>query len=146
MVAKVEHLEKGANPRFVVTSLSAEAWEARCLYEDSYCARGEMENRIKEQLMLFADRTSTAWMRRNQIRLYFSSIAYLLLEALRRLGLKGTEWARAQATTIGLKVLKIGALMRVTVRKVWIALAGGYPYQEVWANIWEQLRQVPARG
>jgi len=65
VVAKVEHLEKGANPRFVVTSLSAEAWEARCLYEDLYCARGEMENRIKEQLMLFADRTSTAWMRRN---------------------------------------------------------------------------------
>ena len=87
-----------------------------------------MENRIKEQLMLFADRTSTAFMRSNQIRLYFSSIAYLLMEALRRLGLKGTELAQAQATTIRLKVLKIGALIRVTVRKVWIALAGGYPY------------------
>ena len=139
VVAKAEHLEKGANPRFVVTSLSAEAWEARRLYEELYCARGEMENRIKEQLMLFADRTSTAWMRSNQIRLYFSSIAYLLLEALRRLGLKGTEWAQAQATTIRLKVLKIGALIRVTVRKVWIALAGGYPYQEVWASIWARL-------
>ncbi|MGA3044511.1 MAG: transposase, partial [Bryobacteraceae bacterium] len=131
-------------PRFVVTSLSAEAWEARRLYEELYCARGEMENRIKEQLMLFADRTSTAWMRSNQIRLYFSSIAYLLLEALRRLGLKGTELA--QATTMRLKVLKIGALIRVTVRKVWIALAGGYPYQEVWASIWAQLQRVPARG
>ena len=131
VVAKAEHLEKGANPRFVVTSLSAEVWEARRLYEELYCARGEMENRIKEQLMLFADRTSTAWMRSNQIRLYFSSIAYLLLEALRRLGLKGTELAQAQATTIRLKVLKIGALIRVTVRKVWIALAGGYPYAEV---------------
>ncbi len=96
--------------------------------------------------MLFADRTSTARMRSNQIRRYFSSIAYLLLEALRRLGLKGTEWAQAQATTIRLKGLKIGALMRVTVRKVWIALAGGYPYQEVWASIWAPLQQGPVRA
>jgi hypothetical protein len=81
-----------------------------------------MQNRIKEQVMLFADWTSTAFMRSNQIRLYFSSIAYLLMEALRRLGRKGTELAQAQATTIRLKVLKIGALIRVTVRKVWIAL------------------------
>jgi len=146
VVAKAEHLEKGANPRFVVTSLSTEAWEARRLYEELYCARGEMENRIKEPLMLFADRTSTAWMRSNQIRLYFSSIAYLLMEALRRLGLKGTALAQAQATTMRLKVLRIGALIRVTVRKVWIALAGGYPYQEVWASIWAQLQQVPVRG
>jgi hypothetical protein len=90
VVAKAEHLEKGANPRFVVTSLGREVWEARPLYEELYCARGEMENRIKEQLMLFADRTSTAFLRSNQIRLYFSSITYLLLEALRRLGLKET--------------------------------------------------------
>jgi len=145
VVAKAEHLEKGANPRFVVTSLSAEAWEARRLYEELYCARGEMENRIKEQLMLFADRTSTALMRSNQIRLYFSSLAYLLMEALRRLGLKGTEWAQAQATTIRLKVLKIGALLRVTVRKVWVALAGGYPCAQAWASIWERLQQVPVR-
>jgi hypothetical protein len=145
VVAKAEHLEKGANPRFVVTSLPAPAWEARRLYEELYCARGEMENRIKEQLMLFADRTSTALLRSNQIRLYFSSIAYLLLEALRRLGLKGTKWAQAQATTIRLKVLKIGALIRVTVRKVWIALAGGYPYAQAWASIWARLRQVPVR-
>jgi len=146
VVAKAEHLEKGANPRFVVTSLPAESWSARPLYEELYCARGEMENRIKEQLMLFADRTSTAWLRSNQIRLYFSSIAYLLLEALRRLGLKGTEWAQAQATTIRLKVLKIGALVRVTVRKVWIALAGGYPYAQAWASIWERLQEVPLRN
>jgi hypothetical protein len=105
-----------------------------------------MENRIKEQLMLFADRTSTAFMRSNQIRLYFSSIAYLLMEGLRRLGLKGTELAQAQVTTIRLKVLKIGALIRVTVRKVWIALAGGYPYAELWATIWGRLRQLPVRG
>ena len=146
VVGKAEHLEKGANPRFVVTSLGREVWEARRLYEELYCARGEMENRIKEQLMLFADRTSTAFLRSNQIRLYFSSLAYLLLEALRRLGLKGTELAQAQATTIRLKVLKIGALIRVTVRKVWIALAGGYPYVELWARIWSQLQQLPVQG
>ena len=131
VVGKAEHLEKGANPRFVVTTLGREVWEARPLYEELYCARGEMENRIKEQLMLFADRTSTAFLRSNQIRLYFSSIAYLLTEALRRLGLKRTELAPAQAITIRLKVLKIGALIRATVRKVWIALAGGYPYAEL---------------
>ena len=146
VVAKAEYLEKGANPRFVVTSLGREVWEGRPLYEEFYCARGEMENRIKEQLMLFADRTSTALMRSNQVRLYFSAIAYLLMEALRRLGLKETELAQAQITTIRLKVLKIGALIRVTVRKVWIALAGGYPYAEVWARIWGQLQQAPVRG
>ncbi|MGH9440308.1 MAG: IS1380 family transposase, partial [Terriglobia bacterium] len=146
VVAKAEHLEKGSNPRFVVTSLSAESWEARRLYEELYCARGEMENRIKEQLMLFADRTSTAFLRSNQTRLYFSSMAYLLMEALRRLGLQGTEWAQAQATTIRLKVLKIGALIRVTVRKVWIALAEGYPYAKAWASVWTRLQQVPLRG
>jgi hypothetical protein len=146
VVAKAEYLEKGANPRFVVTSFGQEVWEARPLYEELYCGRGEMENRIKEQLMLFADRTSTAFLRSNQIRLYFSSIAYLLLEALRRLGLQGTELAQAQATTIRLKVLKIGALIRVTVRKVWIALAGGYPYGELWARIWSQLQQLPVQG
>jgi len=146
VVAKAEHLEKGANPRFVVTSFRPEVWEARALYEELYCGRGEMENRIKEQLMLFADRTSTGLMRSNQIRLYFSSIAYLLVEALRRLGLQGSEFAQAQATTIRLKVLKIGALIRVTVRKVWIALAGGYPYAALWARIWRQLQQLPVRG
>jgi hypothetical protein len=146
VVAKAEHLEKGANPRFVVTSWGREVWEARRLYEELYCARGEMENRIKEQLMLFADRTSTAFMRSNQIRLYFSSIAYLLMEALRRLGLKGTELAQAQVTTIRLKLLKIGALIRVTVRKVWIALAGGYPYAELWATIRGQLQRLPLRA
>ena len=117
VIAKAEHLEKGANPRFVVTSLPSQDWAARALYEDLYCARGEMENRIKEQLMLFSDRTSTADLRSNQIRLYFSSVAYLLMQALRRLGLQGTELAKAQCTTLRLKLLKIGALMRITVRK-----------------------------
>jgi DDE family transposase len=132
VVAKAEHLQKGANPRFVVTSLSSEYRPARVLYEHDYCARGEMENRIKEQqLHLFADRTSAATMRANQIRLFFSSIAYVLLNALRRLGLSGTEMAQAQCETIRLKLLKIGALVQVTVRKVWVRLASSCPYAEV---------------
>ena len=139
-------MEKGANPRFVVTSFGPQVWEARALYEDLYCARGERENRIKEQLMLFADRTSTAFLRSNQVRLYFSSMAYLLLEALRQLGLRGTELAQAQATTIRLKVLKIGALIRVTARKIWVALAAGYPYAARRVRIWRQLQQPPVRG
>lgn len=145
VVAKAEYLEKGANPRFVVTSLSSQAWAAQALYEELYCARGEMENRIKEQLMLFSDRTSTAFLRSNQIRLYLSSAAYLLMQALRRLGLKGTELAGAQASTIRLKLLKIGALVRVTVRKVWVSLAGSYPYAELWARVYAQLQRVPLR-
>ncbi len=118
VVAKAEHLEKGSNPRFVVTSLGAAEWEAQRLYEELYCARGEMENPIKEQLMLFADRTSTAFLRSNQIRLCFSSVGYLLMQSFRRLGLKGTERAQPQCATIRLKLLKIGALIRITVRKV----------------------------
>jgi len=146
VVAKAEHLQKGSNPRFVVTSHPAEAWAAQSLYEELYCGRGEMENRIKEQLVLFADRTSTAYLRSNQIRLYFSSMAYVLMEALRRLGLKATDWAQAQCDTIRLKVLKIGALVRITVRRVWVSMAGGYPYAAVWARIWAQLQQVPLRA
>jgi len=145
VIAKAEHLEKGANPRFVVTSLPSQDWAARALYEDLYCARGEMENRIKEQLMLFADRTSTAFLRSNQIRLYFSAVAYLLMQALRRLGLQGTELAKAQCTTLRLKLLKIGALMRITVRKVWVSLASGYPYQELFRQVYAQLQAVPLR-
>jgi Transposase DDE domain group 1 len=128
VVAKAEHLEKGANPRFVVTSLPAEGRPAKALYEEDYWGRGEMENRIKEQqLHLFADRTSAQTMRANQIRLDFSSIAYVLREALRRLGWAGTELAEAQCQTIRLKLLKIGALVHVTVRKVWVRLASGCP-------------------
>ncbi len=145
VVAKAEHLEKGSNPRFVVTSLSPQAWEARALYEDLYCARGEMENRIKEQLSLFADRTSTAFLRSNQIRLYFSSVAYVLMQALRRLGLKGTELARAQCDTLRLKLLKIGGLVRITVRKVWVSLAEGYAYAQLFVRVYAQLRAVPLR-
>ena len=118
----------------------------RRLYEELYCARGEMENRIKEQMMLFADRTSTAYLRSNQIRLYFSSVAYVLMQALRRLGLQGTEWAQAQCTTLRLKLLKIGALIRITVRKVWVSMAGGYPYAERFRQVYAQLQAVPLRA
>jgi Transposase DDE domain group 1 len=135
VVAKAEHLEKGANPRFVVTSLDLRQHPAQELYERDYCGRGEMENRIKEQqLHLFADRTSAATMRANQIRLFFSSIAYTLLEALRRLGLAGTSMAQAQCQTIRLRLLKIGALVQVTVRKVWVRLASSCP----WADVFRQ--------
>jgi hypothetical protein len=146
VIAKAEHLEKGANPRFVVvTSLSAEEWPAEKLYEKLYCARGDMENRIKEQLMLFADRTSTAYLHSNQVRLYFSTLAYELLQALRRLGLQGTELAQAQCNTIRLKLLKIGAAIRVTVRKIWISLSESCPYTEVFHRAWQQLQAVPLR-
>ena len=145
VVAKAEYLEKGANPRFIVTSLGPELWPAQPLYEQHYCARGDMENRIKEQLMLFSDRTSTAYLRSNQLRLYFSSVAYVLLQMLRRLGLQGTEFARAQCATIRLKLLKIGALLRVTVRKVWVSLAGGYPYAELFRQIHAKLSTLPLR-
>jgi len=104
-----------------------------------------MENRIKEQLMLFADRTSTAYLRSNQLRLYFSSMAYVLLQMLRHLGLKGTELAKAQCATIRLKLLKIGALIRISVRKVWISLAGGYPYVELFRQVHERLCAVPLK-
>jgi hypothetical protein len=145
VVAKAEYLEKGENPRFVVTSLSREARPAQALYEEQYCARGDMENRIKEQLMLFSDRTSTHYLRSNQLRLYFSSVAYVLLQMLRRLGLEGTELAKAQCSTIRLKVLKIGALIRITVRKVWVSLAGGYPYVTLFRQVYEKLCAMPLK-
>jgi Transposase DDE domain group 1 len=130
VVAKAEHLPKGANPRFVVTSLTASAIDARTLYEDVYCARGEVENRIKEQqLDLFADRTSAATMRANQLRLWFAAFAYVLLEALRRIGLRHTQFAAATCGTIRLKLLKIGAQVRQSVRRLKIAMASACPYQ-----------------
>ena len=144
VVGKAEHLARGANPRFVVTSLSAESWPAAALYEQLYCARGEMENRIKEQqLCLFADRTSTHNLASNQLRLWFSSVAYILLNELRRLGLEGTELARARCDTIRLKLLKIGAQIQVTVRRVWVHLASSYPYATLWAQIVGNLRAGP---
>jgi hypothetical protein len=145
VVAKAEYLEKGENPRFIVTSLKAEAWPAQPLYEKHYCARGDMENRIKEQLMLFADRTSTAYLRSNQLRLYFSSMAYVLLQMLRRLGLQGTELAAAQCATIRLRLFKIGALVRITVRKVWISLSSASPYAGLFCQIHARLAALPLR-
>jgi hypothetical protein len=144
VVAKAEHLNKGSNPRFIVTSLPQKGFPAAILYETLYCARGEMENRIKEQqLGLFADRTSTATMRGNQLRLYLSSIAYILMHALRRLALKDTELEHAQCTTIRLKLLKIGAQIQVTVRRVWIRMAEGYPYQEQFHLALAKLNLIP---
>ena len=141
VIGKAEYMQNGPNPRFIVTSIPKDEIDARALYEDEYCARGEMENRIKEQqLQLFADRTSSHTMRANQIRLWFSSVAYTLMQALRRLGLRGTSMARAQCATIRLKLLKIGARVRVTVRKIWVSLAGGYPYAEIFAQVYENLR------
>ena len=149
VVGKAEHLAKGSNPRFVVTSLSTEAFDARSLYEEQYCARGDMENRIKEQqLYLFADRTSAATMRANQLRLWFSSVAYTLTTALRRLGLKNTRMARARCDTIRLKLLKIGARICVTVRKVWVSLAESCPYQRLFEQVYDNLvrcRPIPLR-
>ena len=143
VVGKAEYLPKGENPRFVVTSLSRAEFDTKTLYEQQYCARGEMENRIKEQqLCLFSDRTSAATMRANQLRLWFSSVAYTLLNALRRLGLKGTELARARCDTIRLKLLKIGAQIKVTVRKVWVCLSESYPYREIFRQVHENLSRL----
>jgi Transposase DDE domain group 1 len=145
VIGKAEHLAKGSNPRFIVTSLPKQQLPAD-IYERIYCARGDMENRIKEQqLGLFADRTSTATMRANQLRLYFSSFAYMLMHALRRLGLKGTDLANAQCATIRLKLLKIGAQIQITVRRIWFRLAGGYPYREIFDVALTNLRRLPLR-
>jgi hypothetical protein len=147
VVGKAEYLAKGENPRFIVTSIASEEKDARTLYEDFYCARGDMENRIKEQqLGLFADRTSTAWMRSNQLRLYFSSFAYILMQRLRRLGLQGTELAQAQCDTIRLKLFKIGAQIEVTVRKVWISFSESYPYLGLFQRVFARLQQIPSGG
>jgi hypothetical protein len=143
VVAKAEHLPKGANPRFIVTSLTSEAFEAQELYEKIYCARGEMENRIKEcQLDLFADRTSTASLSANQLRLWFASLAYVLVTALRRMALQRTELAQATAGTIRLKLLKLGALVTVSVRRVKVAIASACPMKGVFATAHRRLCQA----
>jgi len=140
VVAKAEYLDKGENPRFIVTSLPPEEWAAQDLYEKFYCARGEMENRIKEQMCLFADRLSTDEMKGNQLRLYFSALAYTLVEALRRLALKGTAWAQAQVDTIRLKLFKIGAIVRISVRRVRLQLSSTYPWKDLYAAAFHALR------
>jgi len=140
VVAKAEHIDGKENPRFVVTSLASSQWAARALYEELYCARGDMENRINEQFSLFAERVSTETMRGNQMRLYLSAVAYILVSGLRRLGLKTTELAQAQVSSIRTKLLKIGAQIRVTVRKVWVSMASSYPWQDLYQQVWTNLR------
>ena len=140
VVGKAEYLVDKPNARFVVSSLPIEAVAAQQLYENEYCARGEMENRIKEQkTFLFSDRTSAATMRANQLRLWFSSVAYLMMSALRRLGLKETDLAKAQCDTIRLKLFKIGARIKVTARKIWISLSSSYPLAGLFARICHNL-------
>lgn len=147
VVGKAEYLSKGENPRFIVSSIHQEEHDARRLYEDIYCARGDMENRIKEQqLALFADRTSTHKMHANQLRLYFASFAYGLIQALRRLGLEGTELATAQCGTIRLKLLKLGTQIRVSVRKVWLSFAENYPYAALFQQVFAKLEKIPICG
>jgi hypothetical protein len=147
VIGKAEHLPLGVNPRFIVTSLPADRWPAQALYENTYCARGEMENRIKEQqLDLFADRTSTATMRANQLRLWFASMAYVLVSRLREVGLAGTELANATAGTIRLKLLKIGAWVQISVRRVRIAMASGCPYQAAFAHAYHAIAPPSMRG
>jgi hypothetical protein len=145
VIAKAEWTQGEANPRFVVTSLKAAEAGARHLYEQVYCARGDMENRIKEaQGDLFADRTSAATMRANQLRLWFASMAYVLLCGLRRIGLPHTQFAEATCGTIRLKLLKIGALVRISVRRVKFAMASGCPWQAEWALAHARLRHAAA--
>jgi len=146
VIAKAEHLSKGANPRFIVTNLTGDDVQARALYEQTYCARGDMENRIKEQqLDLFADRTSTHKMRSNQLRVWLSSLAYVLASGMRRVGLKGTRMAHATCGTIRLHLFKIGGLVKVSVRRVAVFLASACPYQDVFHEAYANIRRVPLR-
>jgi len=146
VVGKAEHLAKGAKPRYVVTALAITEVTAPVLYEDLYCARGDMENRIKEQqLMLFADRTSSHTLRANQLRLYFASFAYVLLAALRRLGLAGTPLARAHCDTLRVQLLKIGAQLKLSVRRLYLSLSASYPHQALFAAVCANLQRYPLR-
>ena len=140
VVAKAEQIPGKENPRYVVSSLSPSAWPAQDLYERLYCARGEMENRIKEQLSLFSDRMSTESLRANQLRLYFSSLAYVLVEALRRVGLAGTASAELQVATIRLRLLKIAAQVRITARRIYIRYTTAYPWKNIFVSAWAALR------
>jgi hypothetical protein len=144
VVGKAEHIAGDkANPRFVVTSLTPAAFAAQALYEQEYCARGDMENRIKEQqLYLFADHLPCETMRANQLRLYFSTVAYVVMRALREYGLQDTPMAKAQCDTIRVKLFKIGARVRVSVRRVLVSMSESYPFQELFARVWANLRAL----
>lgn len=140
VIAKAEHSEQGANPRFVLTSLEGDGQE---LYDKVYCARGEMENRIKEQqLGLFADRTSCHGWWANQFRLLLASAAYVLMETIRRVGLAGSELAKAQVTTIRLKVLKIGTVILRNTRRIRLLFSSAYPYQELFGSLLRNLNSA----
>jgi hypothetical protein len=146
VVGKAEQLAKGPNPRFVVSSLTARAFPGPALYEQEYCGRGDMENRIKEQqLMLFANRVSCATMRANQVRLCLATVAYILLRALRQFGLAETELAQAQCDTIRVQLLKVGAVIGVSVRRVAVALSEAYPFRVVFVRVWEKLCALAER-
>lgn len=143
MIAKAEHLQKGSNPRFAITSIPGERYDARTLYEQEYCAGGEMENRIKElQLYLFADRLSAQTMRANQLRLYEAATAYRLTRALRRLALKDTPLEKAPTPTIRQKLLKIGTPVRVATRRGWLSWSQAHPYPELFDRICRTLRSL----
>jgi Transposase DDE domain group 1 len=145
VVAKAEWTQGEANPRFVVTSLLAQTWPAQRLYEELYCARGDMENRIKEcQLDLFADRTSAATLRANQLRLWFASFAYVLASALRRIALAGTRLERASCGQMRLKLFKVGALVTISVRRIRFAMSSGCPFQREWALAYARLSSQAA--
>lgn len=145
VIGKAEQLPGKSNPRFVVTSLAPEFFDSQRVYEKIYCARGDMENRIKEQqLGMFADRTSTQTMRANQLRLGFSSVAYVLVNELRRLGLQGTVLERAQVGTIRTRLLKIAAVIRISVRRVYVALSSVYPLQRLFARVLANLQRARA--
>jgi hypothetical protein len=145
VVGKAEHLAQGANPRFVVTSLAATDVAAQALYEQEYCGRGDMENRIKEQKrFLFASRASCETMRANQVRLCLSTVAYVVMRALRQHGLKETELAGAQCDTIRLKLFKIGAVVRISVRRVWLSLSEAYPFRDLFTRVCEKVRAIVA--
>jgi hypothetical protein len=144
VIAKAEWTRGEANPRFIVTSLTATDGNGRWLYEDLYCARGEMENRIKEcQMDLFADRTSTGTIKANQLRLWFASMAYVLIESMRRIALQSTDLADASCGTIRRKLLKIGALVTISVRRIKLAMASGCPYKAVFAAAHRALATAP---
>lgn len=144
VIGKAEWTQGEANPRFIITNENPESFQAQSLYEKDYCGRGEMENRIKEQqLDLYADRTSTETMRANQLRLWFSTLAYLLINQLRQVGLAGTQWAQATCGTIRLKLFKVGALVRVSVRRVQVSLSSAYPWQELFGQVAQRLAAGP---
>ena len=146
VIGKAEHLDKGANPRFIVTNLPEDYATPKALYENMYCARGDMENRIKEQqLDLFADRTSSHTMRANQLRLWFSSFAYAIVNAMRRVALKGTRMAKATCGSIRLKLFKIGAKVKISTRRFLIHFASACPYQDVFQQAWHSLHAYSLR-